>query len=121
RFVALFMAASTFCHAFWQWHLIDRGLQDIPWGTMLFGSGDAGGDMNRLNFDHGWSAARIMSTYSRLGELCLMVIVGTYGLFAVKLNGRTWFGLKQTAIVWWLRQGPGRSSQPGFTPGPNGR
>ncbi|MEL7475059.1 MAG: hypothetical protein AAFY30_10965 [Cyanobacteria bacterium J06642_12] len=121
RFVALFMAASTFCHAFWQWHLIDRGLQDIPWGTMLFGSGDAGGDMNRLNFDHGWSAARIMSTYSRLGELCLMVIVGTYGLFAVKLNERTWFGLKQTAIVWWLRQGPGRSSQPGFTSGPDGR
>ncbi len=121
RSVALFMAASTFCHAFWQWHLIDRGLQDIPWGTMLFGSGDAGGDMNRLNFDHGWSAARIMSTYSRLGELCLMVILGTYGLFAVKLNGRTWFGLKQKAIVWWLRQGPGRSTQPGFnTTGPDG-
>ncbi|MEM9568512.1 MAG: hypothetical protein AAF974_09420 [Cyanobacteria bacterium P01_E01_bin.34] len=116
RFVALFVAASTFCHAFWQWHLIDRGLQDIPWGTMLFGSGDAGGDMNRLNFDHGWSAARIMSTYSRLGELCLMAIIGTYGLFAIKLNGRTWFGMKQKAIVWWLRQGPGRSKQPGLEP-----
>ncbi|MGK7911969.1 MAG: hypothetical protein AB4050_10900 [Synechococcus sp.] len=112
RFVVLFVAASTFCQAFWQWHLIDRGLQDIPWGTMLFGSGDAGGDMNRLNFDHGWSAARIVSTYSRLGELCLMAIVGAYGLFAIKLNGRIWFGLKQKAIVWWLRQGPGRSAQP---------
>ena len=113
RFVVLFVAASTFCHAFWQWHLIDRGLQDIPWGTLLFGSGDAGGDMNRLNFDHGWSAARIISTYSRLGELCLMAIVGTYGLFAVKLNPRMWYSLKQKAIVWWLRQGPGRSRHPG--------
>ncbi len=112
RFVVLFVAASAFCHAFWQWHLIDRGLQDIPWGTLFFGSGDAGGDMNRLNFDHGWSAARIISTYSRLGELCLLTIVGMYGLFAVKLNARVWFGLKQKAIVWWFREGPGRSEQP---------
>ena len=112
RFVVLFVAASTFCHAFWQWHLIDRGLQDIPWGTLFFGAGDAGGDMNRLNFDHGWGAARIISVYSRLGEFCLLTIVGTYCFFAIKLNARVWFGLKQKAIVWWFREGPGRAEQP---------
>ena len=101
RFVVLFAAASTFCHAFWQWHLIDLGVQDIPWGS-IFGQGDAGGDMNRLNFEHGWSRERIIATYSRLGEVCLIAIVGIYGFFAVKLNRQVWFGLRQRAIAWQL-------------------
>ncbi|MGK7906665.1 MAG: hypothetical protein AB4040_05470 [Synechococcus sp.] len=108
RFLILFVSASAFCHAFWQWHLIDRGLQDIPWGTIFGGSGDAGGDMDRLNWTHGWSATRIIDTYNRLGELCLLTIVGTYGFFAIKLNPRVWFGIQQQAISWWFREGPGR-------------
>ncbi|WP_156819991.1 hypothetical protein [Synechococcus sp. PCC 7336] len=106
RFAFLIVAAGTFCQAFWQWHTIELGLREIPWGS-IFGAGDAGGDMNRLNWQHGWSATHIIETYSSLGKFCLLTLVVTYGVFAIKLNPQAWFALRQRAIVWWLRHTQG--------------
>lgn len=101
RFVVLVIAAATFCQAFWRWHLINLGVAQIPWGTIFGGSGDAGGDMNQLNWAYGWSSDRIISTYRRLGELCAFGLLGIYLFFAAKMNPHAWFDLQQRAILWW--------------------
>ncbi len=83
RYPAMLMAGFTFIAAFSRWRQIKRGLEAIPWGTMLMGSGDAGGDMNRL-VSQGWSDQRIIDTYNSLGSLCLIVIISVYFYFFLK-------------------------------------
>ncbi len=83
RYPAVLLAGFTFFGTLGRWRQIKSGLQAIPWGSMLGGSGDAGGDMNQL-VDHGWSDQRIVDAYNSLGGLCLTVIVGTYLYFFLK-------------------------------------
>jgi hypothetical protein len=71
------LAASTFLNSFSFWHQIKRGTAEIPWGTLLNGSGDAGGDMNQLS-DFGWSDRHIIDVYVSLGNGCLWVLIGVY-------------------------------------------
>jgi hypothetical protein len=78
RFPVNFAAAVTFWNAVFLWQKIDRGQAFIPWGTLLGGEGDAGGDMNIL-VNYGWSYDRIIDTYHTLGNLCILVILGIYG------------------------------------------
>jgi hypothetical protein len=85
RYPALFMGASTFVNAMSFWHQIERGSAEIPWGTMLNGSGDAGGDMNQLH-DLGWSDGQIINTYLAIGQLCLWVTIGIYVVRAIGLR-----------------------------------
>lgn len=82
RYPALFMGASTFVNAMSFWHQVKRGSAEIPWGTMLNGSGDSGGDMNQLR-DCGWSDGQIVNTYIALGHLCLWVTIGIYVFRAI--------------------------------------
>ncbi len=89
RYIVLLIAASTFSETFWLWHQIKRGTESIPWGSMWGGEGDAGGDMNRLSLDYGWSDGQIIQTYSQLGNLCLLVLVGTYIFFVMKAKLKT--------------------------------
>jgi hypothetical protein len=90
RFLFLSMAAFTFAESFGMWHQIKAGTADIPWGTMLGGQGDAGGDMNNL-IAFGWSNAQIINTYSQLGNLCLFVIIGVYTVFCLRsLQSHNW-------------------------------
>lgn len=83
RYPALFMGASTFVNIFSFWHQVKRGLADIPWGSMLNGSGDAGGDMNQLR-DFGWSDLHIIHSYIAIGQVCFWLMVVVYGLRVVK-------------------------------------
>jgi hypothetical protein len=83
RYPAVLLAGFTFLGTLGRWRQIKSGLQAIPWGSMLGGSGDAGGDMNQL-VDHGWSDQRIIDCYNSLGGLCLTVIVGVYLYFFLK-------------------------------------
>lgn len=83
RYPAVLFAGFTFLGSLWRWQQIKSGVQAIPWGTMLGGSGDAGGDMNRL-VDHGWSDQRIIDCYNSLGGLCLITIVSVYAYFFLK-------------------------------------
>jgi hypothetical protein len=83
RYPALFMGASTFFNSFSFWHQIKRGKADIPWGTMLNGSGDAGGDMNQLR-DFGWSDSQMINSYIAIGQICLWTMLIIYVLRVIK-------------------------------------
>jgi hypothetical protein len=99
RFFILIIAAHTFWHEFWRWHLIERGQAQIPWGSLLGGEGDQGGDMNFLNAS-GWSTDQIINTYSYLGNVCLAVLIGIYAFFVIRMNPETWLQVKQNLILW---------------------
>ncbi len=88
RYPVLVIAASTFWDSFIQWHRIRAGEAQIPWGS-IFGEGDAGGDMNTLAFQYGWGSERIIDTYNRLGEFCLVVLISVYVAFFLKNRART--------------------------------
>jgi hypothetical protein len=90
RYLFLLMAAHAFTESFGMWHNIKTGAAEIPWGSMLGGQGDAGGDMNRLR-DFNWSDSQIVNTYSQLGNICLFVLIGVYIFFLLKsLGDRRW-------------------------------
>jgi hypothetical protein len=94
RYPVLLMTAYTFTASFGMWHQIKAGAAEIPWGTMLGGQGDAGGDMNKLSAS-GWSDAQIVNTYSHLGNICMLVLVGIYAVFLLKsLQNQRWRRLK---------------------------
>ncbi len=99
RYVVLVIAASTFWQNFWLWHRVRTGQAQIPWGSIL-GAGDADGDMDRLSWQFGWSDGRIIDSYSRLGEACLLVLIVAYLVFLVKLNPQSWTGLKYRMALW---------------------
>lgn len=90
RYLALLGATYAFVASFGMWHNIKTGAAEIPWGTMLGGQGDAGGDMNTLS-SLGWSDAQIVNTYSQLGNICLFISIGFYIFFLLKsLQNRSW-------------------------------
>jgi hypothetical protein len=90
RYIVLVLAIYTFTESFGMWHHIKTGAAEIPWGTMLGGQGDAGGDMNTLS-SLGWSDAQIINTYSQLGNICLFVSIGVYIFFLLKsLPNHSW-------------------------------
>lgn len=99
RYVALVIGASAFWENFLLWHRVRTGQAQIPWGSIL-GAGDAGGDMDRLSWQFGWSDGRIIDSYSRLGEACLLILIVAYLVFLVKLNPRTWTSLKHKVVLW---------------------
>jgi hypothetical protein len=78
------LAASTFTDNFARWHSIKRGTQDIPWGSLFGGEDDAGGDMNRLSGDYGWSDHQIIQTYSVVGITCLVAMLAIYGVMLLR-------------------------------------
>ena len=83
RYPAVLFAGFTFWGSLWRWQQIKSGAQAIPWGTMLGGMGDAGGDMNRL-VGHGWSDQHIIDSYNSLSGLCSTVIISVYIYFFLK-------------------------------------
>jgi hypothetical protein len=90
RYFVLLGATYTFTESFGMWHNIKTGAAEIPWGTMLGGQGDAGGDMNNLSA-MGWRDAQIVNTYSQLGNICLFISIGFYVFFFLKpLKNRSW-------------------------------
>jgi len=96
RYPVAIAAAFTFWHIWGLWHQIERGVASIPWGTLWAGVGDANGDMNILSADYGWSDQHIINTYTSLGHICLLVLLGLYGAIVLRQNHHTIYG-------WWLR------------------
>jgi hypothetical protein len=86
RYLVLFLAASSFIDAFTSWSEVHRGLEDIPWGSMINGEGDGDGDMNILRDVYHWSNHRIFGTYYNLGLGCIAALAGVYAAFAFGLN-----------------------------------
>lgn len=101
RYILMLVAASTFWDSFWYWHRITRGEASIPWGSLFGGEGDAGGDMNRLSWEFGWSDAQIIETYSQLGNVCAIALFAVYLYFLIAQNGPLLFALQQRVIFGW--------------------
>jgi hypothetical protein len=86
RYVFLFLGASSFLHIWLFWRQVKHGTEGIPWGGMVTGEDDAGGDMNILRDDYVWSNHRIIDTYNGLGTACVAVLVTVYMLFALRVD-----------------------------------
>jgi hypothetical protein len=86
RYVVLFIAASCFLDIYAYWNQVHRGLEDIPWGSMINGEGDGGGDMNILRDEYRWSNHHIIGAYYRLGQGCAAALVLVYALFVFRVN-----------------------------------
>ena len=84
RYPFILIGANTFWAAFSYWKQIKKGTESIPWGSLLFGEGDAGGDMNQLSGVYNWSDRAIIDTYNALGNTCLIVLLSLYAFFLIK-------------------------------------
>lgn len=80
RYLFLFLGAGCFIESFTFWRDVYVGLEEIPWGTMLHGEHDEGGDMNKLRDGWGWTRQRIYRSYNSLGQACLIAIGIVYTL-----------------------------------------
>ncbi len=68
------------------WRKIYRGEEGIPYGSMINGEADAGGDMNGLHDEFGWTQHDIIFAYHHLGNACLTVIIGLWVFFGLRLD-----------------------------------
>lgn len=93
RYVFLFIGASSFFRIYTFWKEVQRGTEDIPFGSMVNGENDGNGDMNILSSDFGWKNRHIIATYNHLGDACLAALVLVYAIFALGLN-------RLPAIIW---------------------
>lgn len=86
RYLFLFVGTASFAESYVFWKTIKRGEAGIPYGSMVNGEEDAGGDMNILHDDFGWSQHDIIYRYNHLGDACLVALVVIYAFFALRLN-----------------------------------
>jgi len=86
RYVFFLLGATAFLNIWWHWRDVYRGLEEIPFGSMINGEEDAGGDMNRLMDDYGWTKFRIRRTYWLLGGWCWAALGAMWLLFALRVN-----------------------------------
>jgi hypothetical protein len=86
RYVFLFIGAGTFYESLSFWRKVKHGLEGIPYGSMINGEGDGGGDMNILRDDYHWTQHRIIYTYNHLADACLVALAVTYVVFNLRLD-----------------------------------
>ncbi len=86
RYVFLFIGATAFLDIYETWQQISAGTEEIPWGSMIHGDEDHGGDMNKLRDGWGWTETRIIGTYLNLGHACAVGLVAVYLFFNLRLN-----------------------------------
>ncbi len=86
RYVVLFVGTATFFESFTFWKRVKHGLEGIPYGSMINGEGDGGGDMNILVNEYHWTQHRVILTYNHLADACLMLVVVVYAIFNFRLN-----------------------------------
>ena len=86
RYVFLFIGAGRFFETYGFWKRVKRGDEGIPYGSMVNGEEDGGGDMNVLHNEYGWTQHRIIHTYNDLADACLLALVLLYVFFALRLD-----------------------------------
>lgn len=86
RYVFLFLGAASFFQSYFFWRSIKRGEEGIPYGSMIHGEEDGGGDMNILRDDYHWTQHRIMDTYNGLGTTCLVVLLVVWAVFVLRID-----------------------------------
>jgi hypothetical protein len=86
RYFFLFIGASSFLNIFLFWRQVRLGTEAIPWGSLVNGEEDGGGDMNILRDDYHWSNHDIIGTYTHLGNFCVAAVLVVYVIFALRLD-----------------------------------
>lgn len=86
RYVFFLIGATAFVNIYLMWDKVYHGLEEIPFGSMINGEDDEGGDMNRLKDGFFWTKAMIRRNYHLLGNGCLIGLGITYAVFALRLN-----------------------------------
>ena len=86
RYFFLFLGAGRFFETYGFWKRVKRGDEGIPYGSMVNGEEDGGGDMNVLHNEYGWTQHRIIHTYNDLADACLLALVVLYVFFALRLD-----------------------------------
>ena len=86
RYVVLFIAAGSFAGSYIFWKRVGRGEEGIPYGSMIRGEDDGGGDMNILADDYHWTQHQIVLTYNHLADACLAAVVVVYFFFNFRLD-----------------------------------
>jgi len=86
RYVFFLIGATAFLHIWWHWRDVYRGLEEIPFGSMINGEEDEGGDMNKLMDGFGWKKFDIRRSYWVLGGWCWAALGVMWLVFALRLN-----------------------------------
>lgn len=86
RYVFFLIGATAFLNIWLRWRDIYHGLEEIPFGSMINGEDDAGGDMNKLMDGFGWTKFNIRRNYLLLGYGCWAALGVMWALFALRLN-----------------------------------
>jgi hypothetical protein len=86
RYGFLFIGAASFFETYAFWKKVKRGEEGIPYGSMINGEEDAGGDMNGLHDEFGWTQHDLIYTYNHLADACLVALVVVYLVFALRLG-----------------------------------
>lgn len=86
RYLVLFIGAASFFESYSFWKSVKRGAEGIPYGSMINGEEDGGGDMNILHDDYHWTQHRIIFTYDHLANACLAAVGIVYLFFNLRLN-----------------------------------
>jgi hypothetical protein len=86
RYVFLFIGSGVFFKSYLFWRSVKRGLEGIPYGSMINGEGDGGGDMNILVDDYHWTQHQIIYRYNHLADACIVALVVIYVIFNLRLD-----------------------------------
>lgn len=86
RYVFLFVGSAVFFDSYTFWYRVKRGLEDIPYGSMINGEGDGGGDMNILRDEYHWTQHHIFGAYNHLGNACLVSLAAVYLYFTLRID-----------------------------------
>ncbi|MSU46296.1 MAG: hypothetical protein EXS42_04025 [Lacunisphaera sp.] len=86
RYVFFLIGATAFVNIHLMWDKVYHGLEEIPFGSMINGEDDEGGDMNKLMDGFSWTKAMIRRNYHLLGNGCLLGLGITYAVFVLRLN-----------------------------------
>lgn len=86
RYLFLFIAGGSFFQTYLFWKKVKRGEEGIPYGSMVNGEEDRGGDMNALHDDYGWTQREIIHTYNHLADACVIALIVVYVVFALRLD-----------------------------------
>ena len=86
RYVFFLIGATAFLNIWLRWGDIYRGREEIPFGSMINGEDDQGGDMNKLMDGFGWKKFAIRRNYWLLGWGCWAALGLMWALFVLRLN-----------------------------------
>ena len=99
RYPVAIAAAYTFWHSFDLWQRIEQGQAAIPWGALWDGVSDVNGDMNILSAQYNWSDQDIITTYTTLGNGCLVILVIVYLGVVMRQTWPLLYGIWQRLVM----------------------